>query len=68
MLRRNFKLSADMIFYEVGEELAILVKKEIVEAHSGADKHFLYTWDGSYFAQEVQIIAVANLQVRTRVR
>ena len=53
VLRGDLELSADVVLDQVGEELAVFVLHQIVEADAGTDENFLDAGDGPELAEQL---------------
>lgn len=61
MLRRDFKLSADVILYEFTHEFIVLVLYKVVIADTRTYKHALYALDCANFTQHIEVLGVIHL-------
>ena len=53
------------MLYKLGEEVALLVGKHIVEADTRADEYLLDTLDFANFSKKLEIIVFVGIEVRT---
>lgn len=63
MLRRDFKLTADVVFAKLINELVIRIVDQIIEPYPGTDKHLFYTLNPPQLPQKRQILPVADFHI-----
>lgn len=68
MLRSDFELSADVIFYKLAHEFVVFILHKIIVAYAGADENSFYSLDLSYFAEHSQILSVVGFKRRAGCR
>ena len=60
MLRRYFKLPADVVAHQFGEEGIVLLAHHVIVAQAAADKYLFDAGDGPQFPQKLDIIGVVH--------
>ncbi len=61
MLRRNLKLTADMVAHKLAEKSIAFVAQHIVKAYSAADKYLFDSRQFLHSFQKLNILAVIRL-------
>lgn len=64
VLRSNFKLTAYMVLDKFTHEFIVFIFHKIIVAYSGANEHFFYSLDLSYFAKHSQIFGMIGFEGR----
>ena len=68
MFRSNAKLPAHMILAQLPQKCTVPVRHHVVEPDSGADENLFHLRQIPKFSQQLQVIAVVDFQIGTRLR